>query len=228
VTGGSRGIGKETAVLLSKKGFNVVICSRNPNEIDSALKEIRRVGTGQVTGMKCDVSVYSEVLSVVKQSLEKFGRIDALLNNAGIARVSKLINTSEEVWDQILDINLKGTFLFCKAIIPHMIENNSGVIINVSSGAGKVGFENISAYCASKFGIIGLTESIAREVRPYNIRALIISPGEVSTRMQEDINPRNYELNKHKMIHPRKVAEKIADMILNSKKYPNGIDVDKM
>jgi 3-oxoacyl-[acyl-carrier protein] reductase len=178
--------------------------------------------------MKCDVSVYSEVLSVVKQSLEKFGRIDALLNNAGIARVSKLINTSEEVWDQILDINLKGTFLFCKAIIPHMIENNSGVIINVSSGAGKVGFENISAYCASKFGIIGLTESIAREVRPYNIRALIISPGEVSTRMQEDINPRNYELNKHKMIHPRKVAEKIADMILNSKKYPNGIDVDKM
>jgi 3-oxoacyl-[acyl-carrier protein] reductase len=226
VTGGGRGIGKETAIFLSKKGLNVIICSRTQKEIDSAVKEIKSLGNGQIIGRKCDVSVYSEVNTLVKEALEIYGRIDVLINNAGITYVKKLIDTTEEQWDQTLDINLKGTFLFCKAIVPHLIENDCGVIINVSSGAGKVGFEDISAYCASKFGMIGLTESLAREVANHNIRVMTICPGEVATKMQEDVDARYYELNKHKMLHPRTVAEKIADMIFNDNEYRNGIAVD--
>jgi len=226
VTGGGRGIGKETAILLSKKGLDVIICSRTQKEIDSAVKEIKSLGNGQIIGRKCDVSVYSEVNTLVKDTLEIYGRIDVLINNAGITYVKKLIDTTEEQWDQTLDINLKGAFLFCKAIVPHMIESNCGVIINVSSGAGKVGFEDISAYCASKFGMIGLTESLAREVANHNIRVMTICPGEVATKMQEDVDARYYELNKHKMLHPTTVAEKIGDMIFNDKEYPNGIAVD--
>ena len=85
-----------------------------------------------------------------------------LINNAGITYVKKLVDTTEEQWDKTLDINLKGAFLLCKAIVPHMIENNCGIIINVSSGAGKVGFEDLSAYCRSKFGMMGLTQSLAQ------------------------------------------------------------------
>jgi 3-oxoacyl-[acyl-carrier protein] reductase len=226
VTGGGRGIGRETAILLSKKGLNVIICSRTQKEIDSAVKEIKSFGNGQIIGRKCDVSVYSQVNNLVNEALEIYGRIDVLINNAGITYVKKLIDTSEEQWDHTLDVNLKGAFLLCKVIVPHMIENNCGVIINVSSGAGKVGFEDISAYCASKFGMIGLTESLAREVANYNIRVMTICPGEVATKMQEDVDARYYELNKDKMLHPRTVAEKITEMIFNDNKYETGITVD--
>ena len=226
VTGGGRGIGKETAILLSKKGFNLIICSRSQNEIDSTVKEIKSFGNDKIMGRECDVSVSSQVNDLVSEALDIYGRIDVLINNAGISYVKKLIDTTEEQWDSTLDINLKGSFLFCKAIVPHMIQHNYGVIINVSSGAGKVGFEDISAYCASKFGMIGLTESLAREVANYNIRVMTICPGEVATKMQEDVDARYYELNKHKMLHPSTVAEKIADMIFNDNKYRNGIAVD--
>ncbi len=226
VTGGGRGIGKETAILLAKKGLNVVICSRTQKEIDSVIKEIKSIGNNQIIGRKCDVSVSDEVNSLVKEVLDNYGRIDVLINNAGITYVKKLIDTTEEEWDRMLNINLKGVFLFSKAIVPHMIKNNFGVIINVSSGAGKVGFEDISAYCASKFGMMGLAESLAWEVANYNIRVMSICPGEVATRMQEDVDPHYYELNKHKMLHPRTVAEKITDMVFDDKEYRNGVSVD--
>ena len=226
VTGSGRGIGKETAIQLSKKGFNLVICSRSQNEIDSVVKEIKSLGYDKIIGRECDVSVSSQVNRLVNESLGIYGRIDVLINNAGISYVKKLIDTTEEEWDNTLDINLKGSYLFCKAIVPHMIEHNYGVIINVSSGAGKVGFEDISAYCASKFGMIGLTESLAREVANFNIRAMTICPGEVATKMQKDIDAQYYEQNKHKMLHPRTVAEKIADMIFSDKEYSNGVCVD--
>lgn len=226
VTGGGRGIGKETAILLSKKGLNVIVCSRTQKELDSAVKEIKSVGNSQIIGRKCDVSVSHEVNTLVNEALEIYGRIDVLINNAGITYVKKLIDTSEEQWDHTLDVNLKGAFLLCKVIVPHMIKNNCGVIINVSSGAGKVGFEDISAYCASKFGMIGLTESLAREVANYNIRVMTICPGEVATKMQDDVDARYYELNKDKMLHPRTVAEKITEMIFNDNKYETGVTVD--
>jgi 3-oxoacyl-[acyl-carrier protein] reductase len=226
VTGGGRGIGKETAILLAEKGMNVVICSRTQAEIDSTVKEIKSWEYNQIVGKKCDVSVSNEVNNLVKVILDKYGRIDVLINNAGITYVKKLVDTTEEEWNHTLDINLKGVFLLSKAILPQMMKNNFGIIINVSSGAGKVGFEDISVYCASKFGIMGLTESVAWEVGNYNIRVMTVCPGEVATKMQKDVDPQYYKLNKHKMLHPKTVAEKITDMVFDDKKYGNGVSVD--
>jgi 3-oxoacyl-[acyl-carrier protein] reductase len=149
------------------------------------------------------------------------------VNNAGIVYVKKLIDTSEEEWDKTIDINLKGAFLLSKAVLPFMIKNMSGgTIINVSSGAGKAGFQDISAYCASKFGMIGLTESLACEVVNYNIKVMAICPGEVNTKMQEDSDIAYYKKYKDKMLRPNQVAERIIDMILNDKKYNNGQSVE--
>jgi 3-oxoacyl-[acyl-carrier protein] reductase len=226
VTGGGRGIGKETAIFLAKKGMNVVICSRTQGEIDAVVKEIKSMGNNQIMGRKCDVSKSDEVINLVKEILVKYGRIDVLVNNAGITYVKKLVDTTEEEWNHTLDINLKGVFLLSKAILPQMMKNNFGIIINVSSGAGKVGFEDISVYCASKFGIMGLTESVAWEVGNYNIRVMTVCPGEVATKMQKDVDPQYYKLNKHKMLHPKTVAEKITDMVFDDKKYGNGVSVD--
>jgi 3-oxoacyl-[acyl-carrier protein] reductase len=226
VTGAGRGIGKEIAPMLAKKGLNVVICSRTKSEITSTASEITSMCDSQVIARKCDVSISSQVDELVKESFDVFGRIDVLINNAGISYVKKLIDTTEQEWDQTLDINLKGVFLFSKAILPEMIRNNCGVIVNISSGAGKVGFEDISAYCASKFSMIGLTESLALEVANYDIRVMSLCPGEVATKMQEDVDPHYYELNKHKMLYPRAVAEKIVDMVYYDKEYRNGVSID--
>ena len=226
VTGSGRGIGKETAILLAEKGLSVIVSSRTQTEIDSVVKEIKSIGKSQVSGRKCDVSIAADVNDLVKEALNNYGSIDVLISNAGISYVKKVVDTTEEEWNQTLDINLKGAFLSCKAIVPHMMMNNLGVIINVSSGAGKVGFEDISAYCASKFGLIGLTESLAWEVANYNIRVMSICPGEVATKMQEDVDRSYYESNKHKMIPPKTVAKKIAEMIFDYKEYRNGASVD--
>ena len=226
VTGSGRGIGKELAILLAKKGLNLVLCSGTKSEIDSAASSIESTSNSQVISRVCDVSVSSQVNDLIKESLNKFGHIDALINNAGITYVKKLVDTTEQEWNQTLDINLKGVFLFSKAILPTMISNNSGVIVNVCSGAGKVGFEDISAYCASKFGMIGLSKSLSLEIAKYNIRIMSICPGEVATKMQENVDKNYYELNKHKMLHPKIVAEKIVDMIFDDKKYRNGVSVD--
>ena len=140
--------------------------------------------------------------------------------------VKKLLDTSEEEWDKTIDTNLKGAFLCTKAVLPSMIQNRSGVIINMSSGAGKTGFPELAAYCASKFGMIGLTESLAWEVGNYGIRVMAISPGEVDTKMQEDVDPGYYRNTKHKMLKPKTVAEKILEMIFEDRRYHNGQSIE--
>ena len=227
ITGGSRGIGKEVAILLAKKGINVVICSRNHNEINRVVEEIKAMyQVSEVLGLKCDISISIEVNTLIKSTIERFGGIDILINNAGIVFVKKLIDTLEEEWDQTINTNLKGAFLCSKAVLPYMIHKKSGVIINVSSGAGKVGFENISAYCASKFGMMGLTESLAWEVANYNMRVMTICPGEVDTKMQESTDQEYYKLNKDKWFEPREVADKITEMIFDEDYYKNGESID--
>jgi NAD(P)-dependent dehydrogenase (short-subunit alcohol dehydrogenase family) len=223
VTGSGRGIGRETAILLAKHGVNVVICSRTQDEIDETVEAIRKINPG-VLGVKCDVSVSSQVDDLVKKTVKKFGGVDILVNNAGIFTVKKLADITEKEWDEILDVNLKGAFLCCKAVLPYMLANNSGAIVNVSSNAGKVGFDSLSAYCASKFGMMGLTESLAWEVAGHHIKVMAICPGEVSTRMQES-DPEYYRANADRMLKPEQVAAKIVDMIFSSK-YQNGQSID--
>jgi 3-oxoacyl-[acyl-carrier protein] reductase len=197
ITGGGRGIGKEITILLGKQGANIVVCSRTESEINSVIKEIKQLSSQvSVLGVKCDVSISSQVNSLVKSAaIEIFGSktIDILVNNAGVAFNIKLIDTSEEEWDQTININLKGAFFLQKLFFPHMIARKSGVILNVNSGAGRAGFSNLSSYCASKFGLFGLAESLALEVDIYNIRVMTIFLGQVATKMWQDFDYSYYE-----------------------------------
>jgi 3-oxoacyl-[acyl-carrier protein] reductase len=227
ITGSGRGIGRETAILLAKYGVNVVVCSRTDSDVNSVKEEIEKVNSkSSVVGVKCDVSKPDQVNSLIRLTVEKFGNIDILVNNAGVAFNKKLVDTSEKEWDQTMNTNLKGAFLFTKAVLPSMFAKRSGVIINVNSGAGKVGFSNLSAYCASKFGLRGLAESLSPEVDGYNIRIMTIFLGQVATGMWKDFDYSYYEKNKRKMLNARDVGEKIVEMIFNPKNYKNGESVE--
>jgi 3-oxoacyl-[acyl-carrier protein] reductase len=229
VTGSTRGIGKETTLLLLKKGLNVIISSRSQDSVDNVIEEILDKFPSKkenILGLKCDVSKHSEVKTLVDVSVKRFRRIDVLVNNAGIVYFKSIMDTTEEEWDKTIDTNLKGVFLFTKEVLPYMIENKSGVIINVSSGAGKYGFPNLSAYCASKFGVIGLTESVAKEVTGYNVKIMAICPGGVDTKMIKDIVKVGYNASNRNLIKPEEVANKIYDMIFNQNGYYNGQSVE--
>jgi 3-oxoacyl-[acyl-carrier protein] reductase len=229
ITGSTRGIGKETALLLLQKELNVIISSRSQQSVDNVIQEIHDKFPSKkenILGKKCDVSQQSDVKSLLDISIKTFGKIDILVNNAGIVYFKSIMDTTEEEWNNTIDTNLKGIFLFTKEVLPYMIENKSGVIINVSSGAGKSGFPNLSAYCASKFGVIGFTESIANEVADNNVKVMTICPGGVDTKMIEDIVNNGYTLSNRKLMKPEQVANKIYDMISNQKDYYNGQSVE--
>jgi 3-oxoacyl-[acyl-carrier protein] reductase len=193
------------------------------------VEEIEKLTSkSNVLGMQCDVTISSQINSLIRSTIEKFGSkpIDILVNNAGVAFNKKLIDTSEEEWDQTINTNLKGAFLFAKAVLPYMIKRKSGVIINVNSGAGKLGFSNLSSYCASKFGLFGLAESLALEVDAYNIKVMTISLGQVATKMWKSFDYSYYEKNKRRMLNPHDVAGKIVEMIFDAKNHKNGDSVE--
>ena len=154
VTGSAMGIGKATSMLLAKNGFNVVVCSRNQKLVEETINEMNSLTNkkSSVIGYKCNTSVPLDVENIVQWTIDKFGTVDVLVNNAGIAVYKDLLDTTRDNWYNTININLIGCFLFCKFVLSYMIQNNSGTLINISSGAGKVGFPKLSAYCASKFG----------------------------------------------------------------------------
>ncbi|MFQ5940087.1 MAG: SDR family NAD(P)-dependent oxidoreductase [Nitrososphaerales archaeon] len=223
ITGSGRGIGRATALTLAKEGMKIVVNSRTEKEIQETVRMIEGLGA-TAFGLRADVATSAEVTALVQRTVDKFGKIDVLVNNAGIAFVKQLIDTNEDEWDATLDINLKGAFLCSKVVLPIMIRQRSGVIVNISSGAGKTGFSEISAYCASKFGLIGLTESLAREVDKYNIRVIALCPGAVATRMQEETDPEWYASHRHGMLKAEDVAKKVSAAIRG--KYRSGSSID--
>ncbi len=213
VTGGGRGIGRATALKLADEGCDVAVCSRTKSEVDVAAKEIRAAYGVKSVGLGCDVRIQEDVRRAVARTLDEFGRIDILVNNAGTLVYKPAIETSEKEWDDVIDTNLKGPFLFSKEVIPHMARQRSGTIVNVSSGAGRTGFADLSAYCASKFGLLGFTQSLAKEAGKFGIKVYAVCPGSVATRMQESyVGKAKYSLLKAAMIRPEKIAQKVYEL----------------
>jgi 3-oxoacyl-[acyl-carrier protein] reductase len=185
VTGGSRGIGKEVALKYAENGYNVVInYVSDKTDVEALSKEFLDKGAESLI-LKADVSKTEEVENVVNKAIEKFGKIDVLVNNAGITRDTLLMRMKEEDFDKVIEINLKGTFVVTKAVVPFMMKKRSGRIINVSSVVGVTGNGGQCNYSASKAGIIGFTKSLARELSSRNIRANAVAPGFIATDMTE-------------------------------------------
>ena len=185
VTGGTRGIGKKTAEKFAKNGYNVIINYVSDNtDVEKITKEFNEIGS-ECLIVKADVSKKADVDNLIKMAIEKFKKIDVLVNNAGITKDNLLMRMSEEEFDKVIEINLKGTFLVTKAVSKYMIKNRSGSIINLSSVVGVSGNAGQSNYSASKAGIIGFTKSIAKELASRNIRANAVAPGFIKTQMTD-------------------------------------------
>lgn len=189
ITGSARGIGKAIALELANHGAKIVINDILPkNEIDKTLEEIRKSGD-QAIGIRADITIFEEVEGMVKEIINKFGKIDILVNNAGIIRDSLLIRMKEEDWDAVININLKGTFNCSKTVAKYMMRQKSGgKIVNISSVIGLVGNIGQANYAASKAGIIGLTKSIAKELALRNINVNAIAPGFIETDMTKRLS----------------------------------------
>ena len=183
ITGGSRGIGKAIALKYAEEGYNIAVnyVSDNTN-VEELKKEFKEKGAESLI-LKADVSKSDEVEEIIKQIIEKFGKIDVLVNNAGITKDMLLMRMKEEDFDKVIEINLKGTFLVTKAVTPYMMKKRNGRIINLSSVVGVTGNAGQCNYSASKAGIIGFTKSIAKELASRNIRANAVAPGFIDTDM---------------------------------------------
>ncbi len=187
VTGSSRGVGRAVALGLAKQGANVVVnYTSNENAANEVVAAIQSMG-GKAIAVKADVAQKAEVENLVNSAIDTFGRLDILVNNAGFTRPAMMIKMTEDQWDQVVDIHLKGAFLCAQAAGLHMKEQKSGKIINVTSVAGIVGTVGQINYSAAKGGIISMTKSIARELARYNVCANVISLGIVATDMTEKI-----------------------------------------
>ena len=183
VTGASRGIGKEVALKYAENGYDVIInYVSDKTDVEALEKEFKEKGADTLI-LKADVSNPEEVQKIVDKAIEKFEKIDVLVNNAGITRDNLLMRMSEEEFDKVLEINLKGTFLVTKAVTKYMMKKRSGSIINLSSVVGVAGNAGQCNYSASKAGIIGFTKSIAKELASRNIRANAVAPGFIETDM---------------------------------------------
>ena len=183
ITGGSRGIGKACAIYLAKQGADIVFnYSNNSSMAEETADEIKNLGV-KVQAVKADVKSSQDIDYLFNQALENFNSIDILVNNAGITRDTLLIRMKEEDWDTVLDINLKGVYLTCKAAAKHMMKKRQGRIINISSVVGITGNPGQANYAASKAGIIGFSKSIAKELAPRGILVNVVAPGFIDTDM---------------------------------------------
>jgi NAD(P)-dependent dehydrogenase (short-subunit alcohol dehydrogenase family) len=180
VTGASSGLGRATAIALARAGADVALVARSEEELESLREEITEIGRQALT-LPIDLASVNETTEAVGQTVEELGRLDVLVNAAGTDAPGTVEELNIEGWDRTLAVNLRAPFLLSKAAFPHMREAGGGTIINISSVAGKKGWANASAYCASKFGLTGFTEALADEGKGYGIRAMVLYPGAMAT-----------------------------------------------
>ena len=182
ITGGSRGIGLATVREFLEHGYRVAICGRRRETLDAAERQLARLG--DLLAVAADVSNAAQAQGLVEVVLGAFGSVDVLVNNAGIVWVGEFAQQDYQSMDAVIDVNIKGVMHTTRGVLPVMQARRSGVIINVSSGAGLSGFRDLVSYCTSKFGVVGFTESLHLEVRDYGIRVYGLCPGRVATDMQ--------------------------------------------
>jgi len=192
VTGAAKGLGYATVKKFLELGAIVSFCGRTQESVDKAVKELAEFG--QVDGYVCDVSSKEQVRKMVKAVGEKYGRIDILINNAGIVRDAQFYKMTDEQWEEVINVNLNGTFYFTKAVVPYMIEQKYGKIVNISSISAINGNFGQCNYAASKNGQIAFTRVLGKELGKYNINVNAILPGSVESAMISDMPPHLQEM----------------------------------
>ena len=207
VTGASRGIGLAIARRLGQMGARVSLCARNAANLERAASDLRAAGI-QVLALRTDVTRGDEVASLVSETQRMFGPVDILVNNAGIGIFGPFQEQTEADWNAIMDTNLKSVFLVSRAVAPEMIRRKTGHIINIGSLAGKNTFANGAIYCASKWGLLGLTGCMAEELRAHGIRVSAICPGSVATEFSPHAGK-----DPARMLQPEDVAHAVAALV---------------
>ncbi|BBH23677.1 3-ketoacyl-ACP reductase [Paenibacillus baekrokdamisoli] len=205
ITGAGKGIGKAIAVALAKEGVNLGLIARSLGDLESLQTSLSSEYGVSVHIATADVSNKAEVDAAVGTLFQQLGAIDILINNAGIAQFGTLLDMEPEQWEQIIQTNLMGTYYVTRASLPVMIERNSGNIINIASTAGERGFATGSAYVASKFAVMGLTESLMQELRKFNIRVTALTPSTVNTELASSAGLKIGD--EDRMMQPEDVAE---------------------
>ena len=217
ITGAGKGIGKAIAIALANEGVNVILVSRTQADVDQLAAETNKLGVKSLA-LSADVSDINSINAAVEKALAEFKHIDILINSAGIASFGKFLELEPEAWERIIQVNLMGTYYTTRAIIPNMIERQTGDIINISSTAGLNGNALTSAYSASKFAVLGLTDSLMQEMRKHNIRVTALTPSTVATDLAIDL--KLTDGNPEKVMQSEDIAELIiAQLKLNRRVF---------
>jgi 3-hydroxybutyrate dehydrogenase len=185
VTGGGRGIGAACAIALANAGADIAVCSRTAAEIDIIAEKVRAIGR-RALAVNCDVTDTLQVQQMAREISDRFGKVDILVNNAGLGSSHRFQDHPDELWHQMLAINLTSVYYVTKAFIPKMVEMRSGRVINIASTAAKTGSKYLAAYTAAKHGVLGLTRALAVELVSYNITINALCPGYVDTPMTDN------------------------------------------
>ena len=217
ITGAGKGIGKAIALALAKEGVNVILLARTEDEIENVAAKARSLRV-KALAITADVADINSVNKAVEKALAEFKTIDILINNAGIAAFGKFLDLEPTEWERIIQVNLMGTYYVTRAVLPNMIERQTGDIINISSTAGLNGNALTSAYSASKFAVLGLTDSLMQEVRKHNIRVTALTPSTVATDMAKEL--KLTDGNPDKVMQSEDMAELIiAQLKLNRRVF---------
>lgn len=228
ITGGSRGIGKKIAEKFAGNGYNIVInYVSEKTDVNKLESDLSQNGKVEVLCIKCDVTDFNSCQEMVKKAVDKFGKIDVLINNAGITKDNLLMRMKEEDFDKVINVNLKGTFNMTKNVISYMMKKRSGRIVNISSVVGVSGNSGQANYAASKAGIIGFTKSVAKELASRNILANAVAPGFIETDMtdvlSESVKESIYsQIPLKKMGKPEEVANAVYFLGSDENTYITG------
>ena len=221
VTGGGRGIGRATALLFAREGADVVVVARTPSEVEAVAEEVRALSR-RALAVPTDLSKEAQIDAMVRRALAEFGRVDVLVNNAGTNANDTVVGMATETWRYVLGVNLDAAFFACRAVLPAMIKQRSGVVVNVTSRAAKVGRIKRSAYCAAKAGLGAFGMALAKEVEEYGIRVNTLLPGPVDTKMYA----RGVDMSPEKLLPPEAVADAILFLACGDSRGMTGTAID--